>query len=426
MKAAAALFLVGVLVTGCVSVTSESPSPATSPTPSASPSPAATASPTPTPTVAPTVTASLPASASPSAPASQPASAPPSSSLGSTTKDQLFDDAMDINNGWATGTSNGGTVTFQAGGLQLAPVNPGWLWSSRPTGTQSGTLAVAGEFVPQTDGIFGLLCDSGDQTLVGGLVSTTDGEWIFVSIDSNGVTVLQRSDPGALDIPVGQPTDLAVECGAMTTGKLRLAMWLNGGGMVAAYEQADGPSSFDHAAVYGESESDGYTVSVTHATAFGVANLNGEPSSGAQDLMLNHVPHDWSSSCFEGPVPGPYGGMAKFRVSCFLAVGQTGHAGAEVAEYVQYGSAADMNAAYQARLAAFPPGSADSCQNGSRETTYHYNNDTADAGNLLCADQAIGIRFDWTENNLNILSTLIDFDGSYGDTFTDWTNAGPN
>jgi hypothetical protein len=269
-----------------------------------------------------------------------------------------------------------------------------------------------------------LLCDSGDQTMVGGIVSTMDGEWIFIQIDSSGLTVLDRSSENALDIPVGQPTDLAVECGAMTTGELHLEMWLAGAGLVASYHQASGPSSFDHAAMYTESEADGTTVSMTHATAYGVANLSGEPSSGAQDLMLNHVPHDWSSSCFEAPVPGPYGGMAQFRVVCFL--GDVGHAGAEIAEYVQYGNADDMNAAYQSRVAAFTPGSADSCQNGSRETSYHYGSDTVEAGRLLCADQAVGIRFDWTENNLNILSTLVDFDGSYGDTFTDWGNAGPN
>ncbi len=424
MKSAAALLVVGVLLTGCVSVAPSSPTaPASSPA-------AATLTGTPIATATPTPAATQIATASPTQPpTAQPTLTPgasPSGTIEQTTNDQLFDDAMDVNNGWATGSSAGGTVTFQTGGLQLAPVNPGWLWSSRPTGTQSGTLAVAGEFTPQSDGLFGLLCDSGDQTQVGGLVSTQDGEWVFVSVDSSGLTVLDRSDPGALDIPLGQPTDLAVECGAMTTGQLRLEMWVAGAGLVAAYQQADGPSNFDHVAAYAESNSDGYTVSLTHATAYGVANLNGEPSSGAQDLMLSHVPQAWSSSCFEGPVPGPFGGLAQFRVACFLGVGEPGHVGADVAEYVQYGSTDDMNAAYQSRVAAFPPGAADSCQTGSRETTYHYTGGTAEAGRLLCADQAVGIRFDWTEESLNILSTLIDFDGSYGDTFTDWTNAGPN
>ncbi len=422
MRSAAVLLVIGVLLSGCVSISS------------------ATASPVPTPTLAPTITA-VPATPQPTAtptetptssptqspattPATTPATPPTSAPITQTTKNQLFDDAMDVNNGWGVGPSSGGDASFSSGALVLAPVNPGWLWSSRPTGTQSGTLALTGEFTPASDAAFGLLCDSGDQTLVGGIVSTMDGEWIFVQIDSSGLTVLERSSTNALDIPVGQPTDLAVECGAMTTGELHLEMWLAGAGMVASYQQATGPSSFDHAAAYAESEADGATVSLTHAAAYGVANLNGEPSSGAQDLLLNHVPHDWSSSCFEGPVPGPYGGMAQFRVVCFL--GDVGHTGAEIAQYTQYDNTDDMNAAYQSRVAAFPAGSADSCQNGSRETPYHYTGQSVDAGRLLCTDQAVGIRFDWTENSLDILSTLIDFDGSYTDTFADWGNAGPN
>ncbi|MGH9421051.1 MAG: hypothetical protein ACRD3J_13830, partial [Thermoanaerobaculia bacterium] len=341
-------------------------------------------------------------------------------------KDQLFDDPMtDPQSGWGTGTTGGGIASFKTDHLQLDPAQNGsWLWSRRKTGTNSGTMAVVGELTPSSDGVFGMLCDSGDTTLVGGLVDTT-GKWYVISIDSSGVTVLSHSDAGAVSVPVGQTTLIAVECAGMSTGKLRVELWIAGQGLVTAYEQSQGPQDFDAAAVYGESSSAGFSLSLTHAQAFGVANLNGEPSAAAQDLLLNHVPHDWSSSCFEAVVPTAYGSWADTIVTCFL--GKAGRVGAEVAEYEQYDDADLMNGDYQARVAGFPAdGFVDSCDQGATESTWSYGGQEADAGRINCAPQAVGIRYDWTENQLNILSTLVDFDGSYADTWSDWLKAGPN
>ena len=46
-------------------------------------------------------------------------------------------------------------------------------------------------------------------------------------------------------------------------------------------------------------------------------------------------------------------------------------------------------------------------------------------GRVQCAPQKVGIRFDWTDDLTNILSSLIDFDGSYKDTYDQWVDAGP-
>ncbi len=46
-------------------------------------------------------------------------------------------------------------------------------------------------------------------------------------------------------------------------------------------------------------------------------------------------------------------------------------------------------------------------------------------GRLLCAPQGVGIRFDWTDDNLLILSTLFDLEGDYENTYQLWTEAGP-
>ena len=87
-----------------------------------------------------------------------------------------------------------------------------------------------------------------------------------------------------------------------------------------------------------------------------------------------------------------------------------------------------MTAAYQSRIDAFGTGDgvATSCSIGSGEHAYNFGAGTPDVGRLLCVNQFSGIRFDWTDTRLNILSTLVDFDASFGSTFADWADGGPN
>jgi hypothetical protein len=84
-----------------------------------------------------------------------------------------------------------------------------------------------------------------------------------------------------------------------------------------------------------------------------------------------------------------------------------------------------MEDAYQERIDAFGIGDgASSCGDGSGEHPYDIGD--TESGRLLCVEQVAGIRFDWTDTRLNILSTLIDFDGDYGATLDDWLIAGPD
>ena len=48
------------------------------------------------------------------------------------------------------------------------------------------------------------------------------------------------------------------------------------------------------------------------------------------------------------------------------------------------------------------------------------------AGRILCAPSVTGTQLAWTDNNLLILSDLIDLEGSYPDMYEDWLIAGPN
>jgi hypothetical protein len=328
----------------------------------------------------------------------------------------------DPNSGWGTTAVSAYTISYAADHLEIDITSSGsWVWSRRQTGATSDTMAAVGELTPSSDGLFGMLCNSGDQAQVGGVVGT-DGSWEFISIEGGNRTVLESGDPGTLNIPIGQASVVAVECAGTSTGKLRLELWLAGEGLIAMYEQDQGPSNFDAAGVYAESTSDGYSVALSHALAFGVGTGDGQMSADAQAL-LTHVPSDWQSKCFESPVPPVYGGLAQTLVTCFL--GQPGHTGAEVAEYAQYSNIDDMNSAYQERVSAYPvPSPADSCPNGVGEQGYSIGG--VHTGRVLCALQTVGGRFDWTDERLNILSTLIDLDGSFTDLFTDWNVAGPN
>jgi hypothetical protein len=328
----------------------------------------------------------------------------------------------DPNSGWGIGSDTFYTIAYATDHLQIDITSSGsWVWSRRPSGATNDTMVAVGELTPTSDGLFGMLCDSGDQAMVGGVVGT-DGSWKFVSVENNNLTVLKSGDPGTLTIPVGQSSVVAVECAGTSTGKLRLQMWLAGDGLVAMYEQDQGPISFDAAGVYAEATSDAYSVALTHAVAFGVGTGDGQMSSDAQAL-LTHIPSDWQSTCFESPVPPVYGGFAQTLATCFL--GQPGHTGAEVAEYAQYDDVDHMNSAYQQRVSAFSiPSPADSCPNGVGEQGYSISG--VHTGRVLCALQTVGGRFDWTDERLNILSTLIDLDGSFSDLFTDWNVAGPN
>jgi hypothetical protein len=114
--------------------------------------------------------------------------------------------------------------------------------------------------------------------------------------------------------------------------------------------------------------------------------------------------------------------MAEAVVTCFIR--KPGANGAEIAEYASYLSADQMNAAYQQRIGVFGSGAGGNCESSSGEQSYNISGE--ESGRLLCVEQFRGIRFDWTDTRLNILSSLVDFDGSYSDTLADWQVGGPN
>jgi len=433
------VLIAALMMAGCVSVaTPTAGSPTSSPTlgittmapetaaPTASaaatPTQAATLPPTEVPTEAPSPTAVATESAGPTTPQ-------PSGGFDFDPRDLLQHETFsDPASGWGVGEVTGsdggriGEISYTDDALQFdVDGDSGWMWTRRATGATNGTMRLAGQFVASTEGAFGLLCASGTDFLVGGIV-TTDGGWSLINIGAEGVEELAGEADAGLDVPVGESQLLAIECAGTATGSMRMQLWLEGTGPVGIYESDEGPANFDRAAVYAEAAADGFSARVEEMLVFGVADAEGEMNLGGFEL-LSHVPADWRSDCYQSPVPPIYGGMATVNLACFI--GEPGADGADVVEYARYPDKESMDAAYQDRIDQFGTGDGvPSCRDGSGERAYSIGD--VETGRLACVSQFRGIRFDWTDDRLNILSSLVDFEGSFGATYTDWQEGGPN
>ena len=428
--AVAALFV----VTGCVTV---------GPTPSSGPSGAATAAPsvgvptpapvTQAPTVAPTVAPTLPPTLAPTLPpvitpaptegATLPPTTEPSGTPGATgeptTRDLLYNDDMsDPTSGWEELNQDFATVSYDSGVLAMRfNENPAWAFTVRQLTAANTTLVETGDFAPQSAGLFGLLCGDSATDSYYGAVVTTDGGLDFIETDNSTINVLERHDNLGLNVSIGSSNLMALECSLNVDGAVQMVVGLANTGPVAVYRHAgNGISSFDVSGLYGEAASDNYTLAVDTAAAWAAGGADGTMSDGAQ-ILFAHIPTDLQQNCYESPI---WNTDATYSVSCVL---QTQGKGGELLQFKQYADANGMNAAYQDLVTAFGVESQGSCQSGPNEGSWTVNEQTG--GRVQCAPQFVGIRFDWTDDLTNILSLLIDFDGSYPDTYGQWQDAGP-
>ena len=427
--------LVAGLLAGCVSVSGPSLSPGaatptlgiTTPVPSTAGPTASigtTASPTASPTLAATASASPSEQPTDSPLPTETASIAPTPSAGPLfdTRDLLFEDTFDDDaSGWGVGNTPGGDIAYVNGALTFdLPVNGNWIWSRRETGEVNGTVRLLGEFSASSDSRFGLLCVSGEELY--GAVLSTSGGYAFVRIGEDGAEELGGDDSASLDVPTGEPTLFMLECAGRATGAFRMQLWQVDTGPIGIYESDEGPRNFDRVGAYVEAFSDDFSGRLETVYAFGVTGADGQLDTAGEEL-LTHVPSDWQDSCYQSPVPALSADFAAANLVCFI--GQPGNDGAEVVEYTQFDSKDEMDRAYQSRVTAFGTGDNEpSCQDGSGEHSYTINE--IDAGRLLCVEQVVGIRFDWTDDRLNILSSAVDFDGQFRSTYTDWVDGGPN
>ena len=436
MKSLPVAFAALFLVAGCVTVApspSQAPTSATAapslgvttpapptsaptlpPTPTPAPTPTPTLPPTPIPTLPPTPIASLPASFGPSSGPSQ----GPSSSFAPSTRDELFnDDFSDPSSGWQLLDQDFATITYDTGVLALRfNANKAWAYSARALDGPHGTVVQAADFAPQSDGIFGLLCgDTTTQTYYGAVV-TTDGGLVFLETDNGTVNVLDRFDNLGLDVTVGGSNLMALECAIDNSGSLDMVAGLSGTGPVGVHSESAGLSAFDATGIYGEASSNGYTLAVDSAAAWASGSSDGT-MSGDADILYQHIPVDLQNNCYESP---NWNTAAVTVVTC---VEQTQGKGAELLQLQQFSDGGGMAAGYQRLVDAFGVESQGSCEAGPNEAQWTVNEQAG--GRVQCAPQFVGIRFDWTDDLTSILSSLIDFDGSYQDTYDQWVDAGP-
>ena len=413
------------LLAGCVSVNTSSTPPSagpsfgiTTPHPASptlptivlTPAPVVTEAPTePPPTEEPTAP---PATQAPTAVATAETTEPPSSG----SADVLFEDDMtDPTSGWGTGDTALVTTSYQGDALNMVVHTAGGAgYSPRDLGAEFGTLIAAGEFTAGADGAFGVLCGAAGPVFYGALV-TTNGGLVMFSIVGGEVTVLDSINDIGLDVPVGEPTFFGLECSGTATGALRLVPVMSGTGPLAVYQSLEGPESFTGLALYGEAVDAEFSLDIGQAIAYGIAGSADGPTPEAADL-LTHVPEPVNSSCIESPVTQTEVAV----LHCYL---QPEGTGAELAEYQQFASNTDMDAAYQENVDRFGIESQGSCETGPNETSWNVGG--VDGGRVQCAPQQVGIRFDWTDDALVIMASLFDFDADYQNTFDLWVNAGP-
>jgi hypothetical protein len=292
------------------------------------------------------------------------------------------------------------------------------MWSRRAVPSLQNVFHSEADFMPSGDGYQGLLCADGDDELWGA-VANAAGVWVFISLTGEGSTILSSGQEEGFQLAVGETTRLGLDCEGTEAGGFRMQLSLPDSGLATIYNGAigEGPASFDRAGVYAESATDPYSLRVDNLFVYGGDGETTQMSDAATEL-LTHVPTEWQPDCFES-VGNPFDEGITAAVSCTLEDGRS-----EVVDYLQYDTAENMNTTYQQRVEIYSVESSGDCATGPDEAAYAILG--SPAGRVLCAPSVVGIRVDWTHDDLAILSTLTDFEGSYPDAYQDWLIAGPN
>jgi hypothetical protein len=327
------------------------------------------------------------------------------------------DDLSDSTSGWGVGTNAGGTVGYVDEALQFdLSSDDSWMWTRRADALRWNVMRVEADVSPSGSGYAGLLCSDDEEELWGAAV-TTAGLVQFFELTDAGASILTSVEDLRWAIAEAATTRLVLDCAGTAIGPFRMQLSLPDRGLSVVYDGAsgEGDEGFDRASVYAESLSHPYSLRVDNVSVYGGEGETAM-SPEAQALLL-HVPLAWRPACFESePSAFETGGLA--AVSCTLADGRS-----DVVDYVQFDSNENMDAAYQARVDQWAVESTASCETGPNEVGYTIGG--TPAGRVLCAPQVVGIRVDWTHDDLLILTTLTDFEGSYGDAYQDWLAAGP-
>jgi len=321
----------------------------------------------------------------------------------------------DPTSGWGLTDTDFSRASYQDGALRIQiHADTGAAFSGVLVDGEYAVLLAGAEFRPTDDGAFGLLCTSAEGVYYGSALTST-GALLFFTIEGGQVQVLDRTNDIGMDFPANESTLFGLECAGTATGALRLVAVLPGSGPLGVHQIDEGPATFNGVAVYGEGFQAEFAVDIEQVAAYGIAGSATGMTPEAEEL-LTHVPELFQETCTESPVAE----AAEAILHCYL---QTEGVGAELLQYASFANNSDMEVAYQEAVEQFGVPSEGSCQSGPNETTWSIGGD--EFGRLQCAPQQVGIRIDWTDERLAILSTLSDFDGAYAATYDAWLEAGP-
>jgi hypothetical protein len=331
----------------------------------------------------------------------------------------IFEDSFDDpSSGWGVGTNAGGTVAYVDGTLEFATAaETNWMWSRRTGDEPWNVVRIEADLTPSGLGFGGLLCADSDDLLYGAIVDTL-GTYAFISVGSAGSSLLASGDNAALALASGGTTRVALDCAGTATGSFRMQLSLVDAGIAVTYEGevGEGDETFDRAGTYAESGVHPWTLRFDDLAFYGGTGALG--NSPEAEALLLHVPAAWRETCFETSV-NPFEAGQVAAVSCAIEGDRS-----DVVDYVQFDTSTNMDAAYDTRVTNWGTATGANCETAPGEGIYTLGG--TPAGSLLCAASVVGTRLDWTHDELLILSTLTDFEGSYPDMWADWQVAGPD
>ncbi len=178
----------------------------------------------------------------------------------------------DPNSGWGVGTSEGGSIAYVDGNLQMDTAAGGaWQWTRRLTGSTDNAVHFEGIYEPSGAGYMGLLCGDSGDVLWGGMANLYSGEYAFIKLEATGATILAQGLLEELRIDPGEISRFALDCAGTATGSFRMQIYPAGTNSGAHYAGApgEGPTAIDRVALYTQSIDEPYSLTVDYLIGFG-------------------------------------------------------------------------------------------------------------------------------------------------------------
>ncbi len=310
--------------------------------------------------------------------------------------DLLFTNpSIDAASGW--GQLNVKKAAFDLSGGSLASTyekKGSWAYAVRELAAPETVVRVGGAFTSSGLGYFGWLCGDSSSGRYYGAVPETDGSLVFIDGGYSGVEPLERYEDLGAPILAGTTTKLGIEC-AVDHGTLWIQAFLGDGAPIAVHEEeVDDVAHFDVVGMYGEALEPGFAMTVRDVWARAAGGATGA-------LPFDALPvADYAAPVApDGCQQAPRAGDEQIALECYI---QDEGTGPELLALATYPDAATMAGAYAATSGSSCPG-APAPAPWSR-------------GSTRCVAQDVGIRLEWTDSTLNLVASMIDFDGDFAAT----------